>query len=82
MSLHVQCLFLVHQHEKEIYHHEHCMVKLLKPVPMNPKMSLVSPSSFWPSLQLVTECQLWKVVSFHSFQMISPLLLVSLYLFN
>jgi len=44
---------------------------------MNPKIISVSPSSFRSSLRPVTECQLWKAVSFHSFHMISQLLLLS-----
>jgi hypothetical protein len=62
-------------------------VKSPSPVPVNPKMVLVSPSSFWSSkvpssLRSVTECHLWKAVPFCSFEIIYSILLVSLYLFN
>jgi len=65
------------------YHHHHHhhrrrrhQIRSLRSAPMNSKMFLVSPSSFWLyqillSLQLVTECQLQKVISFHSFETIS-----------
>jgi hypothetical protein len=56
-----------------IHHHEHCEVRSSRLVPMNLNTVFFSPSSFWSSLQSVTEFQLWKADSLHSFQENSPL---------
>jgi hypothetical protein len=58
------------------------------PVPTNPRMVLACPSLFWSSQvssspRSVAECQLWKAVSFRSFQVPPPPfvpILMSLYL--
>jgi hypothetical protein len=48
------CYFLFHHHHHHHHHHhEHCKVRSLRPVPMNRKMVLVSPS-FRTHLRSVT----------------------------
>jgi hypothetical protein len=73
------------EHPVSLHRHELCMIRLSRPVPMNPIVILVvlttdDPSKIVPAVG--NGMQLWKTVSFSSFQTISSILLVALYLCN
>jgi hypothetical protein len=77
-----------HHHHHYHHHHKLCMVRSLGPIPVNPKMVLVSLSSFWSPYvssppSSVTDCKMWRVLlPTLSSCFYFSLFFVSSYLFN